>query len=152
LQQERAAADKAGDQDRVAYAANDLGVVYLVQKRLEESRAALSEAQRLFIVLDDAVGQGRALGNLAQVEERAENGEQAAALYMQAADLLHEGKAFADEYTIRRRLSRYYTLHGATWMALHESANALAVKPDPSWWDKLQGWLFALPLRMLGLS
>jgi tetratricopeptide (TPR) repeat protein len=152
LTRERAEAEAKGERENAALATNDLGVVYMLLEQDEQARAYLSEAQSLFLRLDDAAGQGRAAGNRAQLEERAGNGDAAGGLYMQAADLLHEGNAFADEYTTRRRLSRFYLSRGATLQSLSESAKALAVKPNPSGFDKFQRWMYALPLRLLGIS
>lgn len=145
----------AADTERAAEAArasNDLGVVSLLQNRYDQARAEFVRAQQEFIMLDDVAGQGRAVGNLAQLEERAGDRDKASALYLQAADLLHEGGALADEYTTRRRLSRYYLSRGAGWMALSESAKALAVKPNATRFDRVQRWLYALPLRLMGLG
>lgn len=152
LAQERADAVAAADDENAALASNDLGVVYMLLRREDQARAALTEAQQLFIRTNDSAGQGRAVGNLAQLEERAGNGDKAGALYMQAADLLHEGNAFGDEYTTRRRLSRYYLAHGATLQSLSETSRALAVKPNPSVLDKFQRWFYALPLRLMGVG
>lgn len=152
LEAERAAAQEKGDAQNLALATNDLGIVYFVMNRTDDARAMLSAAQQLFIQTNDAAGQGRATGNLAELEERAGNGEQASALYMQAADLLHEGNAFDDEYATRRRLSRYYLTHGATMMSLSETVKALSVKPNPGLWDKIQRWIYALPLKLLGVQ
>lgn len=152
LEKERAEAQANGDAENAALASNDLGVVYLLLNRSDEARTALNQAQELFVQLNDSAGRGRASGNLAQLEERAGNAEAAGALYMQAADLLHEGNAFADEYTTRRRLSRFYLSRGATLQSLSETSKALAVKPNPNAWDKFQGWLYALPLRMMGVG
>ncbi len=152
LEQERADAEAKGDKEKIALASNDLGVVFLLLERTEQARAELNRAHRLFIELDDAAGQGRATGNLAQLEERAGNKDAAGALYMQAADLLHEGSAFADEYTTRRRLSRFYLTKGATLQSLSENAKALAVKPDANAWDNFQRWMYSLPLKLMGVG
>lgn len=152
LAQERTEAEAKGDKEKAALTANDLGVVYSLLGRSDEARAALSQAQQLFIELNDAAGQGRAAGNLGQLEERAGNSDAAGALYMQAADLLHEGGAFGDEFTTRRRLSRFYLTRGATLQSLSETAKALAVKPNANFWDKFQQWFFALPLKLLGVG
>ena len=152
LEQERTDAELKGDKEKTALASNDLGVVYLLLERSEDARSALLNAQTLFVELNDAAGQGRAAGNLAQLEERAGNSDAAGALYMQAADLLHEGNAFADEYTTRRRLSRFYLTRSATLQSLGESAKALAVKPNANWWDKFQRWMYSLPLKLMGVG
>lgn len=152
LQQERADALAKGERDQAARAANDLGVVYLLLNRTDDARASLQRAQQEFIEMEDAAGQGRAVGNLAQLEERAGNSEAAGALYMQAADLLHDGNAFADEYTTRRRLSKFYLTRGATLQSLSETSKALAVKPDANAWDKFQMWFYALPLKLMGVQ
>lgn len=137
---------------RAALATNDLGVVYSYDGRGDEARNAFREAQSLFIQAADPAGQGRAAGNLAQLEERAGNGDKAQALYLQAADLLHEGKAYGDEYTTRRRLSKFYLSRGATLQALHETSKALGVKPNASVWDRFQRFLYRLPLQMMGIT
>jgi tetratricopeptide (TPR) repeat protein len=150
LERERAGAEVNGALDKAALAANDLGVVYTLLGRMEEARATLGQAQQLFVELNDAAGQGRATGNLAQVEEHAGNADAVGALFMQAADLLHEGGAFADEYATRKRLSRFYLSRGATMQALSENAKALSIKPDANAWDKLLGRIYAVPLKLMG--
>src|SRR5581483_2215672 len=152
LKKEQTEAQLRGEQEKSALALNDLGVVYSLLNRDEDGRRVLREAQRFFIEFDDAAGQGRALGNLAQLEERAGNLDAASACYLQAADLFHQANALADEYTTRRRLSRLYLKRGAIWMALHETARALGVKPNPSVFDKFQRWLYLLPLRLIGIG
>lgn len=152
LQNEFNAAQQNGDAQASAEAANDLGIVYWMQNDTALAREYLDKAQQLFIEADDAAGQGRATGNLAQLEERAGNGEAAAALYMQAADLLHDGSAFQDEYTTRRRLSKYYLTHGATLLSLSETVKALRVKPNAGAWDKFQIWFYSIPLNLMGIK
>ena len=152
LQQERAAAEADGSKEKMALASNDLGVVYTLQDRKDEARSALEQAQQLFIELNDAAGRGRATGNMAQLEQHIGNADASGALFMQAADLLHEGSAFADEYTTRRRLSRFYLTRGATLQALSENEKALTVKPNASAWDKFLRWVYAIPLKLLGIG
>lgn len=152
LERERADAEAAGDKIKAALASNDLGVVCTQLNRHDKARQALEEAQRLFIELNDSAGQGRATGNLAQLEERSGNIEVAGALFMQAADLLHEGSAFGDEFTTRRRLSRFYLARGATLQALAESVKALSVKPDANLFDKFQRRMYSVPLKFLGFT
>jgi tetratricopeptide (TPR) repeat protein len=152
LKNEFDAAQENNDAQKSAEAANDLGIVYWMQGENDAAREYLDKAQQLFIQANDAAGQGRATGNLAQLEERAGNGETAAALYMQAADLLHEGSAFQDEYTTRRRLSKYYLTHGATLLSLSETVKALRVKPDAGAWDKFQIWFYSIPLNLMGIK
>lgn len=152
LEQERADAQAQGDNQKAALACNDLGVVYLLLNRTDAARGALNQAQEQFVALNDSAGQGRATGNLAQLEEREGNSAAAGALYMQAADLLHEGSAFGDEYTTRRRLSRFYLSKGATMQSLSETSKALAIKPNANAWDKFQQWFYALPLKLMGVQ
>lgn len=152
LEYDRADALAHNDTPRAALAANDLGVVYSYEGRGDDARKTFREAQALFIRGDDPAGQGRATGNLAQLEERAGNADEAQALYLQAADLLHEGKAYGDEYTTRRRLSKLYLTRGATLQALHETCKALGVKPNASTWDRFQRFLYRLPLQMMGIA
>lgn len=132
LEQERDAAEAAGNRQQVAQSDNDLGVVLTMLKRYDEARAALERAQQLFITLNDTAGQGRATGNLAQLEERVGNGDASGALFMQAADLLHEGNAFSDEYATRKRLSQFYLSKGATMQALGENAKRSRSNPTPT--------------------
>lgn len=151
LQGEFAAAQEKNDAQASGEAANDLGIVYLMQNEIDPAREYLGKAEQLFIRANDAAGQGRATGNLGQLEERAGNGEAAAALYMQAADLLHEGSAFQDEYTTRRRLSKYYLTHGATLLSLGETVKGLRVKPNANAWEKFQIWFYSIPLSLIGI-
>lgn len=152
LEAERAGAQAQNDVEKLALASNDLGIIYLLTNRADEAQSLLSQAQRLFIQANDTAGQGRATGNLAQLEEQRGNKDAAAALYMQAADLLHEGGSFQDEYTTRRRLSRMYLTRGATMLALSETVKALSVKPNANAWDKFQMWFYSIPLNMMGLG
>ena len=152
LEAQRAALQEKNNVQELAEATNDLAVVYLMQDETVKARTLFGEAQQLFIEANDAAGQGRATGNLAQLEERNGNADAAAALYMQAADLLHEGGSFADEYTTRRRLSRYYLTHGGTMMALNETVHALRVKPNAGAWDKFQIWMYSIPFALLGIK
>lgn len=152
LQNEFNTAQQNGDAQASAEAANDLGIVYWMQNDTALAREYLGRAQQLFIQANDVAGQGRATGNLAQLEERAGNGDAAAALYMQAADLLHDGGAFQDEYTTRRRLSKYYLTHGATLLSLSETVKALRVKPNAGAWDKFQIWFYSIPLNLMGIK
>ncbi len=152
LRNEFAAAQTAQDAQKSAEAANDLGIVLWMQGDNAAARAQLHQAQRLFIQANDAAGQGRATGNLAQLEERDGNGDAAGALYMQAADLLHEGGSFQDEYTTRKRLSKYYMTRGATMLALGETVRALRVKPNANAWDQFQIWFFSIPLNLMGVK
>jgi len=152
LQNDFTMAQSNHDAQKSAEAANDLGIVLWMQGDNAAAREYLNQAQQLFIQANDAAGQGRATGNLAQLEEREGNGDAASALYMQAADLLHEGGSFQDEYTTRKRLSKYYITRGATMMALRETVQALRVKPNANAWDKLQIWFFSIPLNLMGVK
>lgn len=151
LEQAYHAALAAGEIRHAALAANDLGVIDLLLGRYEDARARLDAAQRLFIESGDLEGQGRATGNLAQLKARTGDADGAGALYMQAADLLHDAGAFAEEYVTRQKLSKIYLTYGATLMSLRERALALAVKPHATFFDRLQCRLFALPLRWIGV-
>lgn len=152
LEQEQTAAEASGNKQQVALASNDLGVVLTMLGRNDEARAALELAQQNFIAVNDTAGQGRATGNLAQLEERVGNRDASGALFMQAADLLHEGNAFNDEYMTRKRLSKFYMSKGATMQALGENARALAVKPDANAWDRFLQWVYGVPLKLMGVS
>lgn len=152
LEQERAAALNRTDLVQAAMSTNDLGVVYSYDNRKDDARDAFRAAQELSIKAADPAGQGRATGNLAQLEERAGNADEAQALYLQAADLLHEGRAFGDEYMTRKQLSKLYLTRGATLQALHETTRALGVKPNASAWDRLQQFVYRLPLQLMGVG
>jgi tetratricopeptide (TPR) repeat protein len=143
---------EGGDKHAAALAANDLGVVYSYMRRSDDAREAFRRAQVWFLESADTAGQGRAAGNMAELEERAGNSEQAGALYMQAADLLHEGQAFGDEFRTRRRLSKFYLTRGATLQALSETSKALKVKPNANVWDRFQRAVYQLPLQLMGVT
>ena len=98
LEQERGAALRREDDNAGGVINERFGGGVFVCRRRDRRGRHLRDAQALFIRAQDPAGQGRAAGNLAQLEERAGNADEAQALYMQAADLLHEGKAFGDEY------------------------------------------------------
>jgi tetratricopeptide (TPR) repeat protein len=137
LEREYASAVSTGARAQAALVTNDLGVVLSLLGRNDEARAKLQKAREMFNELNDPAGQGRAIGNLAQLEEQSGNAELAGALFMQAADLLHDGNALAEEFATRKRLSRYYIARGATLQALSENTRALSVKPDASAWDRV---------------
>jgi len=152
LTEERSQAEIEGSKKKAALASNDLGVVLTILNRKDDARAALEQAQQLFMELDDPAGQGRATGNLGQLEERSGNHDASGSLYMQAADLLHDGNAFGDEYTTRKMLSRFYLSRGSTLQALNEHVKALTVKPGANGWDRFLSWFYGIPLKLFGVA
>jgi tetratricopeptide (TPR) repeat protein len=152
LERERGAALGGGDTRASAAAANDLGVVYYLLAQTGPAREMLESSRDDFVRLNDAIGQARALGNLARLEEKSHNRRAALALYQQAADLFHDSKAHGDEFATLRSLSQLYLKMGGWIQALATYDRGLTIKPHGTILDVILHWLYQIPLRMLGLS
>lgn len=150
LEKEHAEALDRDEDAQAALVLNDLGVVYLLLNRID-GRRVLSQAQRTFIELDNMAGKGRALGNLAQLEQRAGNRDSAGVSYLCAAETFHGAAALSNEYITRRRLCRSYFQRRALLIALSETERASEVIPNASVFDKIQRWFYALALRFIGV-
>ncbi len=153
-QQERelAAAEDQGDRRQAAEKANDLGVIYYMLKRYDDARASLVKAHDHFVAVEDAVGQARALGNRARVEEQAGDNEKAASLYWQAAEQFHQANERDDEFATMRSLSQLYLKSGGWLQALATFDHALQIKPNSGLREAALHRFYQIPLRMFGLG
>src|SRR5512136_1113993 len=86
----------AGNAKEVAECANNRGVCWRQAAKYDEAAAAFEEARPLFQGLDDLVGEGQVLGNLAAVVESQGDKQHAGELYLEAIDLFT--KAGAKDY------------------------------------------------------
>lgn len=87
---------RAGEQKEVAECANNRGVCWRQAAKWEQSSAAFEEARPLFQTLNDLVGEGQVVGNLAALAESQGDEQHAAELYHEAIDLFT--RAGAKEY------------------------------------------------------
>ncbi len=85
-----------GNQKEVAECANNRGVCWRQAAKFEEATAAFEEARPLFQSLNDSMGEGQVVGNLAALVESQGDKQQAAQLYLEAIDLFN--KAGAKDY------------------------------------------------------
>jgi tetratricopeptide (TPR) repeat protein len=85
-----------GNQKEFAECANNRGVCWRQAAKFEEAAVAFEEARPLFQSLDDAVGEGQVVGNLAALVESQGDKQHAAELYLEAIDLFN--KAGAKDY------------------------------------------------------
>lgn len=86
----------AGNAKEVAECANNRGVCWRQAVRYDEATAAFEEARPLFQDLNDLVGEGQVLGNLAAVVDSQGDKQHAGELYLEAIDLFT--KAGAKDY------------------------------------------------------
>jgi tetratricopeptide (TPR) repeat protein len=86
----------AGNAKEVAECANNRGVCWRQAEKYDEASAAFEEARPLFQNLNDLVGEGQVVGNLAAVVESQGDKQHAAELYLAAIDLFT--KAGAKDY------------------------------------------------------
>jgi tetratricopeptide (TPR) repeat protein len=91
----------------VAECANNRGVCWRQAAKFDEATAAFEEARPLFQGLNDLVGEGQVVGNLAAVVEAQGDKQHAAELYQEAIDLFTKAGAkdyVKDTYTALSRL------------------------------------------------
>jgi len=96
-----------GNAREVAECANNRGVSWRQAAKYDEATAAFEEARPLFQGLNDRVGEGQVLGNLAAVVEAQDDKQHAAELYLEAIDLFTAAgaKDYAkDTYTALSKL------------------------------------------------
>ena len=96
-----------GNEKEFAECANNRGVCWRQAARFEEAAAAFEEARPLFQSLDDAVGEGQVVGNLAALVESQGDKQHAAELYQEAIDLFTRAGAkdyVKDTYTALSKL------------------------------------------------
>ena len=85
-----------GNRKEIAECANNRGVCWRQAAKFEEATAAFEEARPLFQDLNDLVGEGQVVGNLATVVESQGDKQHAGELYLEAIDLFN--KAGAKDY------------------------------------------------------
>ncbi len=152
LENKRDEATAGGQTQTAAELSNDLGVVYYLLGRYPEARTALQAARDGFLQLNDGTGEGRALGNLARVEEKKGDRKAALALYQQASDLFHAANERDDEFATLRSISQLYLKMGGWLQALATFDRALTIKPHRGPFDAFLHFIYQIPLRMLGYS
>lgn len=86
----------AGNPKEVAECANNRGVCWRQAEKYAEAIAAFDEARPLFQNLNDLVGEGQVVGNLAAVVDSQGDKQHAGELYLEAIDLFT--KAGAKDY------------------------------------------------------
>ena len=152
LEKKRDEAVAGGQVQAAAELSNDLGVVYYLLGRYPDARTALQTARDSFFQLKEETGEGRALGNLARVEEKKGDRRVALGLYQQAADLFHAANEREEEFASLRSLSQLYLKMGGWLQALATFDRALLIKPHRGPFDSLLHAFYQIPLRMLGYS
>jgi tetratricopeptide (TPR) repeat protein len=96
-----------GNHKEVAECANNRGVCWRQAAKFDEATAAFEEARPLFQSLNDLVGEGQVVGNLAALVESQGDRQHAAELYLEAIDLFTTAgaKDYAkDTYTALSKL------------------------------------------------
>ena len=97
----------AGDAKEVAECANNRGVCWRQAAKFDEATAAFEEARPLFQDLNDLLGEGQVVGNLAAVMDVQGDKQHAGELYLEAIDLFNRAgaKDYAkDTYTALSKL------------------------------------------------
>jgi tetratricopeptide (TPR) repeat protein len=125
--------------------ANDIGVVYTVQKRWDEAEKWLGEAQQRFGQAGDLEGEAQALGNVGSMYRARGDYQQAAAHLQLSADRFrvvgdHERRAASLRTLSVVRLRQFRPLQAVTAYRA-----ALACNPNPNFVIKLLLKLFDLP-------
>jgi len=139
-----------GNQNGVAEAANDLGVLFTVMQRFSEAETWLREAHRLFVGMQDFDGEAQTLGNLGSMYQSQGDLKQAAANLQQAADRFHlvgddERRSATLKVLSMVRLRQFRILQA---LAAYEAA--LACQPNPTAFSRFLQRLFSLPRRLMG--
>jgi len=145
FEQARAAYIAAGDEAQAAAVANDLGVVYYLVGRQDQARQALQDALTTQEKLGNVLGQAKALGNLAQLMNRAGDKEAAEKNYQQAAVLFHQVGERMMEYDTFRALSQMQLQRGRWIEALGAYDFALGAKGGSG----ALRWFLRIPLKLL---
>jgi tetratricopeptide (TPR) repeat protein len=139
-----------GNQNGVAEAANDLGVLFTRMRRFSEAETWLREAHRLFVEMQDYDGESHTLANLGSMYKEQGDLKQAAANLQQASDRFHlvgddERRSATLKALSQVRLRQFRLLQA---LAAYEAA--LACQPNPTAFTRFLQRLFALPRRLLG--
>jgi tetratricopeptide (TPR) repeat protein len=152
LEHQRAEALGRGDVHGAAELSNDLGVVFFLAGRYPDADTALQRARDGFLQVNDSLGEARALGNLARLEEKKGDRQVAVGMYRQAADLFDAAKEYADEFATLRTLSQLYLKLGGWLQALATFDRALMIKPHRGLMEAFLHMIYQIPLRMLGIG
>lgn len=147
FEQARADYVAQGNAAQAASVANDLGVVYFLNGKLDQARQALNDALAAFEKLGDVIGQAKAIGNLAQVMGRAGDKDGAEKNYTRAAELFHQVDERGMEHDTYRALSQMQLQRGRWLEALAAYDRALAAKGGSG---LLRAFL-RIPLRLAGM-
>lgn len=136
-----------GNQVKAATVSNDLGVVYYLMGRRDDARLTLTQALAVFEKEGNALGQAKAVGNLAQLMNKSGDKENAEKHYTRAADLFHQVGERTYEYDTLRALSQMRLQRGRWLEALSTYDHALAAKGGSG---ALRSFL-QIPLKILGV-
>jgi tetratricopeptide (TPR) repeat protein len=131
-----------------AEVANDIGVVYTVQRRWIEAEKWLGEAQQRFVEAGDPGGEAQTLGNVGSMYRARGDYQQAAAYLQLSADRFHvvgddERRAMSLRTLSLVRLRQFRPLQ-----AVIAYRAALACQPNPNFLVKLLLKLFSLPFNL----
>ena len=139
----------AGRSALVAEIANDMGVVYIVLRQWKQAEKWLSEAQRLFINLQDYDGEAQTLGNVGSMHRAQGNLSEAAAHFQLAADRF-QLVGDDDRRSVTLRSLGMVRLRQLRFMqALVAFEASLACKPNARPIHRLLRRLVSLPLRLM---
>jgi tetratricopeptide (TPR) repeat protein len=97
----------SGNAKEVAECANNRGVCWRQAAKYDEATAAFEEARPLFQDLNDLLGEGQVVGNLAALVDSQGDKQHAAELYLEAIDLFNKAGAkdyVKDTYTALSKL------------------------------------------------
>ena len=147
LERARAASIAQGDALLAATVANDLGVVYYLLGRDSQAHDALRQALETFEQCGDMLGQARATGNLAQLQNRRGDRDNAERNYVRAADLFHQTRERRLEFDTYQALSQMQLKRGRWLEALAAYDRGLAAKGGSG---LLRAFL-QIPLKLAGL-
>lgn len=147
FEQARAAYVAAGNQAQAAVVANDLGVVYYLVGRKDQARQVLDDALAAHEKLGNVLGQAKAIGNLAQLSNRAGDKVAAERNYLRAAELFHQVGERAMEFDTYRALSQMQLQSGHWLQALASYDRGLAAKGG----SRFLRWFLQIPLKIAGV-
>ncbi len=145
LEEARAGFLAQGDQAQAAKVANDLGVVYYLTGRRDEALKLLQDALAVLEKHGDVFGQAKALGNVAQLMNRAGDKQNAERNYARAAELFHQIGKTDYEFDTFRALSQMQLQSGRWLEALASYDHGLAAKGG----SRFLRWFLQIPLRLL---
>lgn len=139
----------AGELNGVAETANDVGVLYTVQRHYAEAESWLLQAQSRFVDLQDYEGEAQTLGNLGSMCQAQGDLQQAAAYLQQAADRFHLVGDNEKRSATLRVLSMVRLRQMRFLQALAAYEAALACHPRQNAFRRLLRRFVGLPRRLL---